>query len=218
MNYGKPETYEQFIDLLFDHEVKKRQWYWDEDWIEPEPEFVLLYLLRLFSNPGQLLERFSDAQINQGLNLILCNGASNIQHALNDVGLDLHDRVSTVLSIKNIFKDIYNVRCTPASALNYSVKQNPLNDTCYMWWDFSTLFFAHDDEIIIACLDVMRFCLELENLACQESALHGLGHLHSEEKFRGECQNIISNFLHSDSKNVQQLSGYAKAAYKGMVQ
>ena len=87
-----------------------------------------------------------------------------------------------------------------------------------MWWDTSPLIGSDEDEIIEACLSVMEFCLYLPNIACQESALHGLGHLEYEDKWGDRCRKIIDTFLGSKAKNLDELEAYARAAYHGQIQ
>jgi len=43
-----------------------------------------------------------------------------------------------------------------------------------MWWDFDCWYSTPDS----ALLATMRSILAIDHVACQESALHGLGHWH----------------------------------------
>lgn len=49
-----------------------------------------------------------------------------------------------------------------------------------MWWDLIPLLFepgeSSKEAISKAALEVMEATLGLDSIACQESALHGLGH------------------------------------------
>jgi len=65
-----------------------------------------------------------------------------------------------------------------------------------MWWDvFPSLALASDPSLPIlddAALKSMERILHLDSLACQESALHGLGHWQPEYEERVAA--IIDNF------------------------
>jgi hypothetical protein len=82
-----------------------------------------------------------------------------------------------------------------------------------MWWDLFWHLFAlwrdpdfvrkipepyrlqvaNENEIDEACISVMETTLELPSVACQESALHGLGHWGEFQKER--CRGVIASFL-----------------------
>ena len=88
-----------------------------------------------------------------------------------------------------------------------------------MWWDILPLIghpgkpeFAKLDQ---AALTVMEECLALPSVACQESALHGLGHWNM--YFPSEVQSIIDSFLKSEKNLRPELLQYAKSARSGCV-
>ena len=63
-------------------------------------------------------------------------------------------------------------------------ESGPISRVCFMWWDMSRLVDGHLHSCIVA---VQAFCtlaqiLELPSRECQESALHGLGHLYWKSK------------------------------------
>lgn len=62
----------------------------------------------------------------------------------------------------------------------------------------------------------MERTLQLDNIACQESALHGLGHWHS--AYPKEVERIIDAFLQSNLNIRPELEQYAQSARIGMVQ
>jgi len=75
------------------------------------------------------------------------------------------------------------VVCSSLLAALVSPERNvtgPLNYVCYMWWDeFPSIASAGDSDLPMlhdAALRTMERILLLSSLACQESALHGLGH------------------------------------------
>ena len=67
----------------------------------------------------------------------------------------------------------------------------------------------------IACLRVMTGALKLSSIACQESALHGLGHW--KRYFPKEVEKVISDFLKHNPNTVADLRKYALRAKRGDV-
>ena len=95
-----------------------------------------------------------------------------------------------------------------------------LNQVCYMWWDIIPLAASskprQPDPIHEASLAVMRATLRLPNPACQESALHGLGHwAHAYPEFTAAT---IDAYLAANPKLRPELVRYAQAARSGCVQ
>ena len=88
-----------------------------------------------------------------------------------------------------------------------------------MWWDIS--FRLEDEEPERRKLDpeilrVMGRILELESLACKESALHGLGHW--QEDYPSEVREIIDRFLSRSEGERPGLLEYAAQAREGNVE
>jgi hypothetical protein len=62
---------------------------------------------------------------------------------------------------------------------------------------------------------VMRHVLALDALACQESALHGLGHWHL--NYPAQLEEAIDVFLESEPQLDPRLQQYAFSARRGCV-
>ena len=62
----------------------------------------------------------------------------------------------------------------------------------------------------------MERTLRLDSIACQESALHGLGHWN--RRYRAETRAIIRDFLKRKPEASQEMKDYALAAYEGCIQ
>ena len=71
-----------------------------------------------------------------------------------------------------------------------------------MFWDFTPLSFCKNnqdaDVLYEAISKVMAYALNLNNIACIESGLHGLRHILSEYK---QARDIIELFIKSN-KNI----------------
>ena len=97
---------------------------------------------------------------------------------------------------------------------------NPLNSSCYMWWDSIPLCPNGSEEDIprldITCIEVMEKILSLNSLACQESALHGLGHW--AYAYPKRVSKIITTYFRQSKRKHADLREYAEKARRGMVQ
>lgn len=214
-------SFDEWMRHIFDHPVANPAWHWDEeaDYAELKPQRVVIYATELFQHAGLLLAPYSDAQVNQGLWFLLLEGASPL-YALTDVSIPLEQRLHCIHSILTVFEQCFVVRCTPHLSHLDEPGAGALNPICYMWWDNFPLHGQPKDtarrEIDEACLSVMETTLQLPSVACQESALHGLGHWGL--YYKSQCQGIISTFMlrHCDLR--PELKEYAARAREAYVQ
>ena len=100
------------------------------------------------------------------------------------------------------------------------VNVNPLNVTCYMWWDFVAHHADSPDGRIGSDMDsemlaTMEKILRLSHEACSESVLHGLGHWQRHRPV--EVAGIIDNFLANNPNIRPELRTYALNARAGHV-
>ena len=95
----------------------------------------------------------------------------------------------------------------------------PLNLACYMWWDIIPFGVAPTDasgrELGEAALGAMADILSIDRVACQESALHGLGHW--QRRWPTEVARIIDEFLARNANARAELLAYARSARGGCV-
>ena len=96
--------------------------------------------------------------------------------------------------------------------------RHPINTVTYMWWESFPGFANPDDSQRALVDDAELECLEriltLGSIACQEAALHGLGHWVRRAQ---RCAEIIDRYLGSDRAAVPELVSYAKAARGGCI-
>ena len=214
-------TFEQWVDSIFDHPIVDPAWYWaaDADTCVEAAEVNVEYLTRLFSESAGLLKRFDDAQVDQGLNMIVhCVCSDHAFTILND-DVPWEKRRSCIGSIYDLYAECFAARCAPGLSHCERV-ENPLNFVCYMWWDlFPGMGYSEDkshaDEDA-AFLAVMERCLTIPHVACIEGALHGLGHW--QEPFPGRVEAIINQFLRGRTDLPPELTRYALRARIGNVQ
>lgn len=216
-------TFEEWLLYVFDRPVDnlKLEWYWDAEanWWYGSPDVIVQFLTQTFENASTLLTPYSDAQLNQGLWFIASNGCSDYMFALMDKSVPWTARQRCIRSIQTLFAQCFAKRCSPHLSHIDEPGASPLNLACYMWWDLVPIGgqvgdperAVFDQEI----LTVMESTLQLDSLACQEGALHGLGHWHLH--YPQQVEEIVDVFLKKNESMRDELRSYAKSAYKGCV-
>jgi hypothetical protein len=215
--------YDDWIEHVFAHAVPFYEPAWsfaaDADWWDPPGATAIAYLTRLFKQPEPLVEQFADSQIGQGLYYLIDNGAGAYCRFLIDGSVPIEARVACIEAIQTLFARLFQPRCPPVLSNIDEPGGTKLNQVCYMWWDIIPLAASskprRPDPIHEACLRVMRETLRLPNPACQESALHGLGHwAHAYPAF---AATVIDAYLAGDPNRRPELVRYAQAARSGCV-
>jgi hypothetical protein len=210
--------FDQWLAYLFDHEVTKEPWYWNE--LNPiflPPAQFIDYGTRLFLNSGQSLAQYSDGQVNHGLWRLISNNFSDEIFALRNEKVPRSDRLNFLHAIYTLNKDCFSVRCAPhLSHLDKTGTPDfvsPLNSICYMWWDIFVIYGERNpsiEELNDACISVMDQCLQLPNIAVKEGALHGLDHFSL--YYPETCRQIISEFVSAQKTVNAALLQYAEKA------
>ena len=216
------------------------EWYWHDDadeWNElANPARTVDYLTRAFRNIDIIAQDYSDAQMAQALDFLINNAASSHMFPLFDERVALQARLDCVMSFYDVFAKLFNAKCEPTMG-HQSEGGNPLNNVCYMWWDIIPLFATGDEKPADAderyanagypitwessqaldepCLQVMEKMLQLDNMACLEGALHGLGHWKS--IYPQRIETIIDTFLAARTDLSESIRAYASAARTGNI-
>jgi hypothetical protein len=177
------------------------------------PREALALMSRLFSNCGPLLAPYTDHQVGEGLVFLGAAGESDWMYYIYDPSIDRQARFECIRSIESVYRDCFAPRCRK-STTHLSSDTNSLNCVCYMWWDrFPSGGTTDSDEELI---EVMARALQIEHAACQESALHGLGHWEVASDDRVHA--IIDEWLAKHPQLPSALRAYAEAARNGNVQ
>jgi hypothetical protein len=216
--------FDDWIEHVFSHKAggQEPQWWFDLDaplWDGPAARTVA-HLTRLFEDPEPPLEYFHDLQIAQGLYYMIDSGAGAMSLALFDPSVKLADRERGVRAILPLFAKLMAPRA--AAHLSHLDRQTagggPLNGICYMWWDVFAIGGAEETaraKLDDAIFKVMVRTLALDSIACQESALHGLGHWPRKDFAR--VGPVIDAYLARSPKLRPELAAYASAARAGCV-
>ena len=214
-------SFDDWVLHVFDHPATGPEWHWGPDapyWPGP-PAAIVAHLTRLFEAPLPTLEGFTDAELNKGFWYIASNGLSDYMFALSDATVALDARLRCVRALSVLYRELFAARCTPHLSHLDEPGAGELNGACYMWWDICPLYGAPDDpahrELDRAALDVMTDALALDAIACQESALHGLGHWR--HVYPREVEAIVDRFLAVHPSMRPELLSYARSARTGCV-
>lgn len=216
-------TFEEWLIYVFDRPVDdvRLAWYWDAEanWWRGGNAQIVQFVTQAFENAKTLLEPYDDAQLNQGLWFIASNGCSDYMFALLDPQVPGSARQRCVRSMHNLFAECFARRCTPHLSHLDEPGASPLNSACYMWWDILPIGAQPNDPdhagLDREILAVMESTLRLDSVACQESALHGLGHW--QRSYPQRVTEIINSFLEKKSRLREELRAYAMSAASGCV-
>jgi hypothetical protein len=214
-------TFDEFVEFQFGPAVRMHgnPWYFDldADWWEPEPRIGIAHLTRLFSNGPEALQWFGDAQIAQGLYGLINTAVTGGLAWMVDPITPVTERASVWSAVTRFFTDLLAPRCSPALG-HLSEPGAPLNGPTYMWWDGFPALATPDDpdrEVVDAAeLACLQRVLALDSAACQEAALHGLGHWAGREP---RSTTIIDAYLEGGRAARPELLDYARAARTGCI-
>jgi hypothetical protein len=208
---------EDWVAQVFDHPAEGPEWWWDPaaEARYPAPAECVALQTALFRDPLRQLARYSDPQIGRGLWYLASHACSSYSLALLDESVDLTARIACIDAIPDLFAQLFAPRCEAAISHGPGGSAHPLNLTCYMWWDLFPSWGTPRRVIDDAVLHAMGAILAHDALACQESALHGLGHWQS--AYPDRVDTAIEAFVRS-GRHREALGAYAAAARTGCVQ
>jgi hypothetical protein len=139
--------------------------------------------------------------------------------ALRSNRLDLDSRLELISSWHRFFTEFVPLNCENALSYQKNLK-NPLNGAVFMWWEILPIHGQADEgstPIDMACLNLMKKCLEIPSLVCQESGLHGLAHWVFDYPIF--VTSTIKSFIERGEGNAPfEILDYARYALHGDVQ
>jgi hypothetical protein len=214
-------SFEDWVYFVFDHPGEGPEWYWGDEapfWNAPA-ELTATYVTRLFEAPLPALEGFRDAELNRGLNYMISPGLGEHMRCLDDSYVPLAVRLRCVRSCQSLFRKLLLPRCSRHLSHRDEPGRSPLNAVCYMWWDTMPVYggplLADREALQLAALETMAEILRFDSVACQESALHGLGHWH--RMFPQAVESAIDGYLALYPDARPELLTYARGARCGCV-
>lgn len=214
-------TLDEWVRFVFDHPITETAWHFDADapYLVLPPERAAHLIAATFERGAELLQPFTDAQLNQGFWFLVSAGSSDDMRCLTDASVPWPVRRRALRSFLPLFRDVMAARCM-ASLSHRSESGSPLNSACYMWWDLLPLDGSWEEgrppePIHAEALAVLAEILEISHDACRESALHGLGHL---VLFHPEAVHIVEAFIERSPDLRPELLAYAEQARTGYIQ
>lgn len=216
-------TFEDWVQYVFDHPVADPAWHFDVDaaWWDEDAHSAqaLAYLTRLFDNGRELLSVYSGAQVNQGLWFLVHNACSNHMFVLDNSDLPWLERQHCIEAFYTLAEQVFVPRCTSHLSHLDEAGVGAINSICYMWWDILPYYGSPElperADMDRVFLGVMEKTLGLDSVACQEGALHGLGHW--QLYYPAIVDNIIDDFLMKNINLRPELREYALNARQGAV-
>ncbi len=206
-------AFDAWLDFVFAHDDPAWHTRLSADYWTGPPEKTVEYLTSLFESPQVLVDRYGEPQIAAGLGFLV----REHMVATLEPSVPWAQVERCLGSNVPVFEQLFAGRCRPE--LSHGRAVSALNTTCYMWWDrFPTWGRPHDpaqgayDRLL---LHVLERLLTLENDACLESALHGLGHWHL--SYPVMAGNIVDGFLSAARPTSAALLDYAQSARVGNV-
>jgi len=217
-----PPRYRAWLDHVFGGPVSSPAGFIDQT--NPSFEASNEELIELFThtmlNAGRDLARYSNEQVNHGLYHIFSNSCSDIAFSVSDKKVPVEKRKRAIASIGHLYSDCFEQRCAPVLSHLDEPGANPLNMVCYMLWDTSPLSYwegqDNKDLFYEAVVETLNAGLACKNIACLESALHGLGHV--QPYYEGRVVATIRDFVRRNPKMRSELRKYAENAAIGYIQ
>jgi len=210
-----PPDLNEWVDRVFGPAIEPYQRLIGLDDAGRPGQAALQRLTKVFENPAILLEPYSDESLNRAF----WDLSSGALHVLNDGTIEWASRHRLIQSFETLFRELFAVRCQPVLS-HCSEVGSPINIACYMWWDFDCWTAAPEpltrNPMDTAFLESMESILTIDHVACQESALHGLGHWH--RAHGAAVEGIIDRFLKRERYLPARLRDYACSARCGCVQ
>jgi hypothetical protein len=183
--------------------TKYNPWYWNTE-VTFDPQRVCDYYVRLFRQPGFLLERFSKGQLEQGFWAIQVENLECSAHVVIwNSSLPFPARQACVRSMLDLFRGLFAVE--------------HLDTSVQMWWD-SLCYDWHcgnrdrrrggeDLSMQDTMFEALASILDLDSEFCQYAALHGLGHLH-----HPDTEQLVQRYLNGHPALTTTQREYALAA------
>lgn len=168
----------------------------DYDW-EITDELLIQHATKLFLKPDFLFDEYTLEQIEQGFRFIPIVG--DLELVVWDKKVALSIRQECIVSMVNLFERVF--------------MKNSLGDVTFMWWDSFRSFEDEPEwEIREVIFNSLTKIIKMDSVICQNSALHGFGHLEHNGK-----KKVIEQFLETHPSIDADTREYALAAIEGKV-
>jgi len=138
-------AFERWLEFVFNNPVRKREWYWDEDFdsrweaLELTDALIVQYMTQLFLEP-RVLRPYSLDQVEQGLWFLLGESSPGCSSkALLRREAALLDRVTCIHAMSSFFRN-FILAVTPGH-FDPTAPTVGVTGAVYMWWDIFPMRF-----------------------------------------------------------------------------
>lgn len=210
----------EFTKYLFERPADGLEWYFRDDHEDPSlPKNLLVGLAAdIFRGVAKIGSQFSERQVCMGLRYLVNPSCGPVAYLYLDASIDFGMREQAISNMQFVFSDLFARKLDKVGVYRgHSGVPMGYGETCYMWWD---MFPRHGvprqvdmERIDSVICQTIGSILDINVLACQESALHGLGHWFSSRP--DEVEAVVKSFLPRVPSALRQ---YAFEAMQGMVQ
>jgi hypothetical protein len=172
----------------------------------------------LLAAPGERMAEYDDLSVAAGLYWIFDSAETLMIRGIGHHDVPQASRLAIVTGLERVYAEVINARC-PERLGHLSEDGGPLAAFAYMAFDLLYLDRPADPreaaELDCALIEVLGRILALPHAACQEGALHGLGHWH--DAAPGRAEGLIDAYLAAGAPARPELIAYARAARSGCV-
>lgn len=212
------KSFDNLISFLLLRNDSDFEWYYKDDFWDPEFDNnkMVGFISEFYSRVTKISKDHSQSSIYHALNYTVNTTCGHLGYLISNEAIEAERRVELVDSMFILFRDYFNSECANTSIRNKVGFNQTINMVCYMWWELVSwqgIPYRHDmksiDESILKCLENI---LRLDNEACKESAIHGLGHWY--DSYPERVESIIAG--NRDAIPIE-LKDYATQAVTGRV-
>lgn len=172
----------------------------------------------LLEAPGARLAPYDDLAVAAGLCWIFDPADPLSFRCIGDPAIPQAARLALAAGLERLHAEVVLPRC-PQALGHLSEDGGPLATTAYMLFDLVCIdppgIAAEAAGLDGAMVETMGRILALPHAACQEAALHGLGHWR--DRAPGRAEALIDAYLSRGRAARPELVAYARAARSGCV-
>jgi hypothetical protein len=185
----------------------------DERYTCLPPLVIANYLRRMLLGAPELLKGISSTQLG-GLIWFFNGISSSYWHEVRSDEVPKADQIAIVRALGNFYRDFLD-----PFLLAEDIRESDAETAVYMMWDMDCIeasaMFPGEEHLVDPIFEVLGIALRCKSFGCQQSALHGLGHLvaYHPERTQSEIAWALNqkDHLHPD------LIEYARQAMTGQI-
>lgn len=180
-------TYDEIVAFVFDHwpeDDVDAKWYWQlEDDVLIEPRQAIAFLTQLCVRSAELIERFTAAQIAEGLGYVFGPGGHfECYDHLWNAAVPWPERQACILAIPRLYADVFGRHVDDTASCAFMLWDSIAFD--YHCRNCDPATDAEAARVQDAMFVALTSMLASDHPGTIRAAIHGLGHLHHREGSR----------------------------------